>query len=214
MIGQERDLVRDSADDVGAGPYPHTMSDGTRQAVAKALAQLADPYADRGIGGVGLLEHSAECRRPGTAADAECLKVRMAECPAVLDRAGPDPRQPESGRLLCTPSARSGKSPMIFTQAAPAVTSARIAPASSSGATGECMRGKYRFAGTGNRPAAVTPGRPAAAARAKPRVTWLPAKPEETTWYPVGSRRRGGRGRRHRAGRRPPMRRGARCLPG
>ena len=62
---------------------------------------------------------------------------------------------------------------MIFTQAAPAATSARIARASSSGATGECMRGKYRFAGARNRPAAVTTGRPATAVPAKPRVTWL-----------------------------------------
>ena len=57
---------------------------------------------------------------------------------------------------------------MIFTQAAPAATSARIARASSSGATGECMRGKYRFAGARNRPAAVTTGRPATAVPAKP----------------------------------------------
>ena len=70
-------------------------------------------------------------------------------------------------------SAHCGKSLMIFTQAAPAATSARTAAASSSGATGECMRGKYRFAGARNRPAAVTTGRPATAVRAKPRVTWL-----------------------------------------
>ena len=94
MTGQERDLVCDGADDIGACQYPHTMSDGIWQAVAEALAQLADPSADRRIGGVAALEHGAECRRPGTAADAECLKLRMAECPAVLDRVGPDLRQP------------------------------------------------------------------------------------------------------------------------
>ena len=62
---------------------------------------------------------------------------------------------------------------MIFTQAAPAATSAWMAVASSSGAQGEYMRGRYRFAGARKWPAAVTAGRPAAAERAKPRVTWL-----------------------------------------
>ena len=61
---------------------------------------------------------------------------------------------------------------MIFTQAAPAATWALMVAASSSGPTGECMRGKYRFSGARKRPAAVTTGRRAAAARAKPRVTW------------------------------------------
>jgi hypothetical protein len=94
MLGQQRDLVRDSADDVGAGQYPHTMSDGIRQAIAKTLAQLAGPAANRGVGGVAAVQHGAERWRPGTSTDAECLKLRMAKCRAMLDRVGPDPRQP------------------------------------------------------------------------------------------------------------------------
>jgi hypothetical protein len=42
VLGQERDLVRDSADDIGAGQYPHAMGDGIREAVTEPLAQLAD----------------------------------------------------------------------------------------------------------------------------------------------------------------------------
>jgi hypothetical protein len=61
---------------------------------------------------------------------------------------------------------------MIFTQAAPAATSAWMAAASLSGAVGAYMRGKYRPAGARKRPAAVTTGRPATAVRAKLRVTW------------------------------------------
>jgi hypothetical protein len=94
MLGQEGDLVRDSADDVGAGQYPHTMSDGIRQAIAETLAQLVGPSANRGVGGVAAVKDCAERWRPGTGADAECLKLRMAKCRAMLDRVGSDPRQP------------------------------------------------------------------------------------------------------------------------
>jgi hypothetical protein len=94
MLGQERDLVRDSADDVGAGQYPHTLSDGIGQAVAETLAQFVGPAANRGVGGVAAVQHGAERWRPGTAADAECLKLRMAKRRTMLDRVGSDPCQP------------------------------------------------------------------------------------------------------------------------
>ena len=76
---------------------------------------------------------------------------------------------------------------MIFTHAAPAVTSASIAATSSSGSTGECMRGKYRFAGARNRPAAVTTGRPAAVERANPRVAWLRPPTSRITVTPLAA---------------------------
>ncbi len=94
VFGQERDLGRDSADHVSAGQYPHAMSDGIGQAVAETLAQFVGPAAHRGVGGVAAVQHGAERWRPGTAADAECLKLRMAKCRAMLDRVGADPRQP------------------------------------------------------------------------------------------------------------------------
>ena len=94
VIGQERDLVRDGADDIGAGQYPHSVGHGIREAVTETLAQLVGPSANRGVGGVAAVKHGAECWRPGTAADAECLQLRMAKCRAMLDRVGPDPRQP------------------------------------------------------------------------------------------------------------------------
>jgi len=94
MLGQECDLVRDSADDIGAGQYPYTMSDGIRQAVAKSIAQFGYPSADHGIGGLAAVKHGAECRRPGTTADTERLKLSMAKRAAVLDRVGPHPHQP------------------------------------------------------------------------------------------------------------------------
>ena len=90
MIGKERDLVRDSSDDIGASQYPNTMGDGIREAITEPLAQLTDPSADRRIGGIAALKHGAECRRPGGAACAERLKLGMAEPQAVLDRVGTD----------------------------------------------------------------------------------------------------------------------------
>lgn len=93
MIGQEPDLVRDRADDIGASQYPHPVGHGIREAVTETLAQLVGPSANRGIGGVAAVKHGAECWRPGTAAGAECLKLTMAKSRAMLDRVGPDPRQ-------------------------------------------------------------------------------------------------------------------------
>src|SRR6202161_2400958 len=65
--------------------------------------------------------------------------------------------------------------------------SALIAATSSSGATGECMRGKYRFAGARNRPAAVTTGRPAVAERANARVAWLRPPTSRITVTPLAA---------------------------
>jgi hypothetical protein len=76
---------------------------------------------------------------------------------------------------------------MIFTHAAPAAISASTAATSSSAATGERMRGKYRLAGAGNRPAAVTTGRPAAVERANPRVAWLRPPTSRITVTPLAA---------------------------
>src|ERR1700761_8057163 len=108
MLGQERDLVRDSADDVGAGQYPDTMSDGIRQTVAETLAQLAGPAANLGVGGVAAVQDGAERWRPGTGADAECLELRMAKCRAMLNRVGPDPRQPRIREIAVHRDPRPG----------------------------------------------------------------------------------------------------------
>jgi hypothetical protein len=40
VIGQERDLIRDSADDIGAGQHPHAVGDGIGEKVAESFPQL------------------------------------------------------------------------------------------------------------------------------------------------------------------------------
>jgi hypothetical protein len=50
VIGEERDLARDSADDIGASQYPHSVGHRIREAVAESLAQLADRFANLRIG--------------------------------------------------------------------------------------------------------------------------------------------------------------------
>jgi hypothetical protein len=94
VIGQQRDLIRDSADDIGASQYPHSVGHGIREAVTETLAQLADRFANLGIGRIAVLQHGAERGRPRATARAERLKLAMAERPAVLDRVGADRRQP------------------------------------------------------------------------------------------------------------------------
>ena len=54
VIGQERDLIRDGADDIGAGQYPHTVSDGVGEVVAESFAQFVCSLADLRIGGVAV----------------------------------------------------------------------------------------------------------------------------------------------------------------
>ena len=94
VIGQERDLIRDGADDIGAGQYPHSVGHGIRQAVTETLAQLADRFANLRIGRIAVREHGTQRGRPRATARAERLKLGMAERPAVLDRVGAERRQP------------------------------------------------------------------------------------------------------------------------
>jgi hypothetical protein len=47
VAGQQRDLVRDRSDDIGAGQHPDALGDGIRKEVTESLAQLAGPRADR-----------------------------------------------------------------------------------------------------------------------------------------------------------------------
>jgi hypothetical protein len=100
VIGQERDLIRDSADDIGAGQYPDAVGDG----IGESFAQLVCSPADLRIGGVAVVEHGAERRRPRAAARPQRLDLGMAQRLPVLDRIRADRRQPrirERG-LLCT----------------------------------------------------------------------------------------------------------------
>jgi hypothetical protein len=108
MLRQEGDLVRDSADDIGAGQDPDTMRDGIRQAAAEPVAQLGCPSADHRIGGVAAVKHGAERRRPGATADTECLKLGLAQSAAVLDRVGPDPHQPRIWQVAVHRDPRPG----------------------------------------------------------------------------------------------------------
>ena len=94
VIGQQRDLVRDGADDIGAGQYPHTMSDGVGEVVAESLPQFVSLLADLGIGGVAVVEHGAQRRRPRATARAQRVDLGMAERLPVLDRIRADRRQP------------------------------------------------------------------------------------------------------------------------
>ncbi|MGH3215390.1 MAG: hypothetical protein ACRDPD_06180, partial [Streptosporangiaceae bacterium] len=71
MLGQERDLVRDRADDIGASQYPHSVGHGIREAVTETLAQLADRFANLRIGRIAILEHGTERGRPRATARAE-----------------------------------------------------------------------------------------------------------------------------------------------
>ena len=94
MIGQQRDLVRDRANDIGAGQYPHTVSDGIGEVVAESFAQFVSSLADFRIGGLAVAEHGAERWRPRATARAQRLDLGMAECGPVLDRICADRRQP------------------------------------------------------------------------------------------------------------------------
>jgi hypothetical protein len=94
VTGQQRDLVGDSADDIGASQYPHSVGHGIREAVTETLAQLIDRFANLRIGRIAVGEHGTERGRPRAAARAERLKLAVAEGPAVLDRVGADRRQP------------------------------------------------------------------------------------------------------------------------
>jgi hypothetical protein len=94
VIGQQRDLVRDSANDIGAGQYPHTVSDGVGKVVAESFAQFVSSLADFRVGGLAVAEHGAERRRPRATARAQRLDLGMAECGPVLDRIRADRRQP------------------------------------------------------------------------------------------------------------------------
>jgi hypothetical protein len=70
VTGQQRDLVRDSADDIGASQYPHSVGHGIREAVTETLAQLVDRFANLRIGRIAVREHGAERGRPGATAPA------------------------------------------------------------------------------------------------------------------------------------------------
>lgn len=94
VSGQERDLVRDSANNIGAGHYPHTVSDGVGEMVAKLFAQFVSSLADFRIGRLAVAEHGAERRRPRATACAQRLDLGMAECGPVLDRIRADRCQP------------------------------------------------------------------------------------------------------------------------
>ena len=94
VIGQERDLGRDSANDIGAGQYLHTVSDRVGEMIAESFAQFVSSLADVRIGGLAVAEHGAERRRPRAVARAQGLDLGMAECGPVLDRICADRRQP------------------------------------------------------------------------------------------------------------------------
>jgi hypothetical protein len=50
VIGQERDLIRESADDIGAGHYPHTVGDGIGETVAESSRSSSDRLRNSGSG--------------------------------------------------------------------------------------------------------------------------------------------------------------------
>ena len=94
VIGQERDLIRDGANDVGARQHPNAVGDGIGESFAEPFAQFVGPLAGLRIGGVAVVEHGAERRRPRAAARAQRLDLGMAECLPMLDRVRADRRQP------------------------------------------------------------------------------------------------------------------------
>jgi hypothetical protein len=94
VLGQQRDLLRDRADDIGACQDPHPVGDGVGEAVAELLAQLVGALADLGIGGVAVVEHGAQRRRPRAAARAQRFDLGMAKSLPVLDRIRADHREP------------------------------------------------------------------------------------------------------------------------
>src|SRR6202042_628364 len=94
VCSSDLDLIRDRADDIGAGQHPHTAGDGVGETFAESFPQFGYPLADVRIGGVAGSAHGAKGRRPRAAARAQRLDLGTAERGPVLDRIRADRRQP------------------------------------------------------------------------------------------------------------------------
>ena len=102
VIGQERDLVRDGADDIGAGQYPHSVGHGIREAVTETLAQLVDRLRTSGS---GESRFASMAQSVGVHAPPRAPSASSSEWPSALPcsiESAPIAVSPESGRLLCT----------------------------------------------------------------------------------------------------------------